>query len=139
MCDKQGFCLDRPVCLDTGPKPFQVRSGQNVDAKMPPLPQSQTRIIKIDTRRRFAQLRLPLFSFLSSLPLPPSFVVPTHVASAPFLSEAFGKIEYADDRDRGGRGSGSSGGAKANAEAASPPSLPPPAMQTKFGATGKSY
>ena len=112
---------------------------------MPPLPQSQTRIIKIDTRRRFAQLRLPLFSFLSSLPLPslplslpPSFVVPTHVASAPFLSEAFGKIEYADDRDRGRRG-GSGGGAKANAEAASPPSLPPPAMQTKFGATGKSY
>ena len=37
---------------------------------MPPLPQSQTRIIKIDTRRRFAKLRLPLFSFLSSLPLP---------------------------------------------------------------------
>ena len=70
------------------------------------------------------------------LSLPPSFVVPTHVASAPFLSEAFGKIEYADDRDRGRRGS-SGGGAKANAEASSP--LPPPAMQTKFGATGKSY
>ena len=117
-----------------------------MDAKMPPpLPQSQTRIIKIDTRRRFAKLLRPLFSFLSSLPrapslpcLVPSFVVPTHVASAPFLSEAFGKIEYADDRDRGRRGSGG-GGAKANAEAASPPSLPPPAMQTKFGATGKSY
>ena len=84
--------------------------------------------------------------FLSFLPAPPfhasllpSFVVPTHVASAPFLSEAFGKIEYADDRRDRGRGSGRGGGAKANAEAASPPSLPPPAMQTKFGATGKSY
>ena len=77
----------------------------------------------------------PFFPLCPSLSL--SFVVPTHVASAPFLSEAFGKIEYADDRDRG-RGSGG-GGAKANAEAASPPSLPPPAMQTKFGATGKSY
>ena len=94
---------------------------------------SPPRIIKIDTRR-CAKLR-PLFSFLLSFfPFLTPFV-PTHVASAPFLSEAFGKIEYADDR------------LNSTAVAAGPrpprpppmPPTPPPAMQTKFGATGKIY
>ena len=88
---------------------------------------------------RQAAVAVVFLSFLSAplllLSLPPSFVVPTHVASAPFLSEAFGKIEYADDRDRR-----LNRGRPAMAAGPRPP-MPamPPAMQTKFGATGKSY